>query len=96
MAIVDTSDRRQRLVEQLRQEGFLSSPHWCEAFRAVPREAFVRSFAVPSQTGASTRFDLDDDTGAARLTVTADGDQWLWLDEPDNPVLDLPAGPGAG
>ena len=30
------------------------------------------------------------------LTVTTEGDQWLWLDEPDNPVLDLPAGQGVG
>lgn len=65
MTTVDTSDRRQRLVEQLRQEGFLTSSHWCEAFRTVPREAFVQTFAVPSRTGASTRFDLDDDIGAA-------------------------------
>ena len=26
------------------------------------------------------------------LTVTADGDQWLWLDEPAHPVLELTAG----
>ncbi|MFF7588371.1 methyltransferase domain-containing protein [Kitasatospora purpeofusca] len=42
---------RRKLADHLRSTGAIKSDQWYEAFAAVPREAFVRAFAVGTQHG---------------------------------------------
>ncbi|WP_327072575.1 protein-L-isoaspartate O-methyltransferase [Kitasatospora purpeofusca] len=42
---------RRELADRLRSTGAVKSDQWYEAFAAVPREAFVRAFAVGTQHG---------------------------------------------
>ncbi|MDT3400650.1 methyltransferase domain-containing protein [Streptomyces sp. B1866] len=51
---------RHRLAEQLARGGYLRDPAWLDAFRAVPREAFLSHFAVPSPDGDHRVWDLGD------------------------------------
>lgn len=45
-ADIDAAVLRKQFVDELRDEGRLRSPHWVEAFGAVPREWFVPRFTV--------------------------------------------------
>ncbi|WP_406115207.1 methyltransferase domain-containing protein [Kitasatospora purpeofusca] len=42
---------RRKLADRLRSTGAIKSDQWYEAFATVPREAFVRAFAVGTQHG---------------------------------------------
>ncbi|MEV1006557.1 methyltransferase domain-containing protein [Streptomyces sp. NPDC049881] len=55
-----SQDARRCLVEDLTERGFLHDSAWREAFRAVPREAFLRRFAIPSPDGNHRTWDLDE------------------------------------
>ncbi|MFJ5883442.1 methyltransferase domain-containing protein [Kitasatospora cineracea] len=54
---------RLMLADHLRKTGAVKSDRWHEAFAAVPREAFVRAFAVGTQNGP--------------VHLTPDDPQWL-------------------
>ncbi len=54
---IDTASRRRALVDELKRQGALRSPHWISAFVAVAREQFVDTFTVPSSDGLKT-YDL--------------------------------------
>lgn len=51
---------RAKLAADLTARGVLTSPHWQEAFRAVPRHRFVGRFEVLSRDGEPERYDLTD------------------------------------
>lgn len=59
-AAVSTDALRHRLVEDLTEGGFLRTQPWLNAFRAVPREGFVRRFRVASPTDAGPVYDLEE------------------------------------
>ncbi len=67
---IDTTPRRNALVDRLTTDGVLHSPHWIDAFRAVERERFVKTFTVPTRSGLVT-YDLTDSEQAhAALDAT--------------------------
>lgn len=51
---------RHRLVDQLTERGYLHDPQWQNAFRTVPREAFLGHYMVLSPDGAHRTYDLTD------------------------------------
>ncbi|AOS63496.1 methyltransferase domain-containing protein [Actinoalloteichus hymeniacidonis] len=69
---VDSYRLRHRLADSLRASGYLQSRRWLEAFRTVPREAFVERFIVSSPTGEQTLFDLTVDRIPALEAVYRD------------------------
>jgi len=58
-----TADLRLKLADHLRNTGAIKSDRWHEAFATVPREAFVRAFAIATQHGP--------------IHLTPDDPQWL-------------------
>ena len=66
--------RRSALADQLAHAGYLDDLRWFDAFRAVPREAFVTTFAVPHRDGRLHRHDLTNpaDADAALTAVYTD------------------------
>ncbi|ASO20863.1 protein-L-isoaspartate(D-aspartate) O-methyltransferase [Actinoalloteichus hoggarensis] len=69
---VDSYRLRHRLADSLRASGYLQSRRWLEAFRTVPREAFVDRFIISSPTGEQTLFDLAVDRPLALEAVYRD------------------------
>ncbi|MFD7642027.1 methyltransferase domain-containing protein [Kitasatospora sp. NPDC059795] len=67
------ADLRLKLADRLRNTGAIKSDRWHEAFATVPREAFVRGFAVGAQNGP--------------VHLTPDDPQWLSTVYSDDSLL---------
>lgn len=59
-AATSSADLRKNLTDQLAAAGHLSDPRWSRAFRAVPREAFVNQFTIPTREGRFLAHNLGD------------------------------------
>lgn len=66
---LDADALRAGLVDELTERGYLTRPRWQAAFRAVPREKFVRRFAAPTPDGL-IHHDLKDDPAALAVVYS--------------------------
>ncbi|GHE98371.1 protein-L-isoaspartate O-methyltransferase [Amycolatopsis deserti] len=78
-----TARRRHHLAESLRRDGMITDPAWLDAFRRVPRHAFVPRYFLSRRGGwrAVDRTDEDwlDHVYADQVLVTQlDGDPHAW------------------
>ncbi|MFD4191875.1 MULTISPECIES: methyltransferase domain-containing protein [Amycolatopsis] len=78
-----TARRRRQLAESLRRDGMITDPAWLDAFRRVPRHAFVPRYFLSQPGGwrAVDRTDEDwlDHVYADQVLVTQlDGDPLAW------------------
>lgn len=62
------AEAREQMVETMITSGALRSPHWADAFRAVPREVFVSNFTV--NDGTTHRDFRPEDDGYANVVYT--------------------------
>lgn len=65
---------RREFADRLARAGYLDNPRWFDAFRTVPREAFVTAFTVPHRGGQLHHYDLTDpaEAGTALSAVYTD------------------------